>query len=138
MNAGMIGTATMAATNNWSWRIPLLLQSFFPLIVCSLIYFTTPESPRYLIMKGKREKAKEVIAKYMTTSESTSDPLVSVVVAQIEESLETSRTGFRQSWNFAVFLTSKISLLCAVDFALMNAYSPSLCFMAAGDLLEEC
>ena len=104
MNAGMIGTATMSTTNNWSWRIPLLLQSFFPLVVCSLIYFLTPESPRYLIMKGKREQAKQVIAKYMTTSASTSDPLVNVVVAQIEESLETSRTGFKQSWNFAVFV----------------------------------
>ncbi|CAO2657418.1 Nn.00g035440.m01.CDS01 [Neocucurbitaria sp. VM-36] len=108
MNAGMIGTATMAETNNWSWRIPLLLQSFFPLVVCSLIYFITPESPRYLMLKGKREQAKEVIAKYMTTSGSTSEPLVNVVVAQIEESLETSRTGFRQSWNFAVFLTKVV------------------------------
>src|SRR5690242_4684824 len=66
MNAGMIGTASMAKsdTNNWSWRLPLLLQTFFPAIVCSLIYFLTPESPRYLILRGQREKAREVIAKY--------------------------------------------------------------------------
>ncbi|KAJ4985439.1 sugar transporter [Stagonosporopsis vannaccii] len=110
MNAGMIGTASMAKsdTNNWSWRLPLLLQTFFPAVVCSLIYFLTPESPRYLILRGQREKAREVIAKYQTTSGSLDEPIVDVVTAQIEESLETTRTGFKQSWNFAVFVTKPV------------------------------
>ncbi|KAF2128162.1 general substrate transporter [Dothidotthia symphoricarpi CBS 119687] len=125
MNAGMIGTATMAETNNWSWRIPLLLQSFFPLVVCTLIYLCTPESPRYLIMKGKRDEAKEVIAKYMTNSESTSEPLVNVVIAQIEESLETTRTGFRQSWNFAVFVTKivRYRLMVLILYSMFQSWN---------------
>ncbi|KAF3041728.1 hypothetical protein E8E12_007682 [Didymella heteroderae] len=110
MNAGMIGTTKMAEseTNNWSWRLPLLLQTFFPAVVCSLIYFITPESPRYYILRGQREKARKTIAKYQTTSGSLDEPIVNIVTAQIEESLETSRTSFRQSWNFAVFVTKTV------------------------------
>ena len=110
MNAGMIGTANMAEseTNNWSWRLPLLLQTFFPVVVCSLIYFITPESPRYLVIQGKREQAREVIAKYQTNSGSLDEPIVNIVTSQIEESLETSRTGYKQSWNFAVFVTKNV------------------------------
>ncbi|KAH7064333.1 general substrate transporter [Paraphoma chrysanthemicola] len=108
MNAGMIGTTAMAEHNNWSWRLPLLLQTFFPFIVCSLIYFITPESPRYMMLRGKREEARQMIAKYQTTSGSVEEPIVNMVVSQIEESLETSRTGFKQSWNFAVFVTKTV------------------------------
>ncbi|KAF2464660.1 putative MFS sugar transporter protein [Lindgomyces ingoldianus] len=106
MNAAMIGFSTMG--NDWAWRIPLILEAVFPFIVCSTIYFLTPESPRYLVLRGKNEEAKKVIAEYQTTSGSTDEPIVGLIMAQIEESLETSRTGFRQSWNFAVFFTKVV------------------------------
>lgn len=127
MNAGMIGTTKMAEseTNNWSWRLPLLLQTFFPLVVCSLIYFITPESPRYYILRGEREKARKVIAKYQTTSGSLDEPIVNIVTAQIEESLETSRTGFRQSWNFAVFVTKTVRyrLLVLILYSMFQSWN---------------
>ncbi|KAF2013955.1 putative MFS sugar transporter protein [Aaosphaeria arxii CBS 175.79] len=108
MNAAMIAFSRMSTDNNWQWRIPVILEALFPFIVCATIYFFTPESPRYLVLRGQKEKAKETIARYMTTSGSTSEPLVGVILAQIEESLETSKTGFRQSWNFAVFVTKPV------------------------------
>jgi hypothetical protein len=127
MNAGMIGTTKMAEseTNNWSWRLPLLLQAFFPLVVCSLIYFITPESPRYYILRGQRENARRVIAKYQTTSGSLDEPIVDIVTAQIEESLETSRTGFRQSWNFAVFVTKTVRyrLLVLILYSMFQSWN---------------
>ncbi|KAJ8109089.1 hypothetical protein OPT61_g7712 [Boeremia exigua] len=127
MTAGMIGTTRMSEneTNNWSWRLPLLMQTVFPAIVCSTIYFFTPESPRYLIIKGKREEARKVIAKYQTTSGSVDEPLVDIVVAQIEESLETSRTSFRQSWNFAVFVTKTVRyrLLVLVLYSMFQSWN---------------
>lgn len=113
MNAAMIGLSTIT-TSNWGWRIPLLLEGLFPLIVCSTIYFITPESPRYLVQKGKVEKAKEVIARYQTTSGRTDEPIVGVVLTQIEESLETSRTNFRSSWDFRVFFTKIMSYRLAM------------------------
>ncbi|OAG06040.1 MFS general substrate transporter [Paraphaeosphaeria sporulosa] len=106
MDAALIGFSQMPG--NKAWRIPLLLEAIFPAIVVVLIYFTIPESPRYLVKKGKIQEAKKVIAKYQTTSQSTDEPIVGMVIAQIEESLESTRTGFKQSWNFAVFFTKVV------------------------------
>lgn len=52
-----IGKSILTLTignSNYQWRIPLILEAFFPVLVCSLIYFLCPESPRYLILKGRR------------------------------------------------------------------------------------
>lgn len=77
--------------NDWSWRIPLLLECLFPAIVCTLLYWWCPESPRYLIMKNKYDKARRVIAQVMTNSGDINEPLVGVMVRQIEESLEAEK-----------------------------------------------
>ncbi|KAE9363922.1 MFS sugar transporter-like protein [Stipitochalara longipes BDJ] len=86
MSAGLIGLGTM--TSNWSWKIPLLLEGFFPAIVCGTIYFISPESPRYLILKGRKEEAAMVVARYHTTEGNNPDhPLVKAVVQQMEDSI---------------------------------------------------
>ncbi|KAH7309323.1 MFS sugar transporter-like protein [Rhexocercosporidium sp. MPI-PUGE-AT-0058] len=101
MNAALLGFNKMEG--NWGWRIPLLLEALFPAIVCSTIYFIAPESPRYLITKGKKEQAKKMIARYHTTEGNNPDhPLVGVVVRQIEESLSNSPKN-REVWDFRAF-----------------------------------
>ncbi|KAJ5643964.1 uncharacterized protein N7484_006471 [Penicillium longicatenatum] len=103
MLGAMIGLDTLPGNN--CWRIPLILEAVFPAIVCLTIFFLTPESPRWYIMKGQREKAKKVIAKYHTTSGDVNQPIVEIVVAQIEESLEGDRSGFSDFWDYRVFFT---------------------------------
>lgn len=44
-----------------SWRFPFAIQIVFLLTVMAFI-FTLPESPRWLVMKGRVEEAKEVLA----------------------------------------------------------------------------
>jgi hypothetical protein len=79
-----------------------LLEGFFPLIVCSTIYFLTPESPRYLIMKGKKEEAAMVIARYHTTEGNNPDhPLVKAVIQQMEDSIADSTN--RDVWDWRGF-----------------------------------
>jgi hypothetical protein len=63
---------------------PLLLEALFPLIVCVAIFLLTSESPRYFIMRGKIENARQVIARNQTTSGDVNEPLVGVVLKQIE------------------------------------------------------
>ncbi|KAH8674296.1 sugar transporter [Xylariales sp. PMI_506] len=106
MNGAMMGFTTW--TSDWQWRCPLILEGLFPLLVCATIYFLCPESPRYLIMQNKHSEARAVIAKYHTTSGSLDEPIVSMVVAQIEESLEESNTGVRAAWDFGVFFTPQV------------------------------
>jgi MFS family permease len=73
--------------SDWSWRMPLLVQIVAPLIVCILVYPLTPESPRYLMYKGKETQAREILAKYHTTSEDVNSPLVNEEIKQIKDSL---------------------------------------------------
>jgi len=44
------------------WRGPLGIALIFPIIV-SLVCFIIPESPRFLLMKGRVEEAREVVYK---------------------------------------------------------------------------
>ncbi|KAF2756263.1 general substrate transporter [Pseudovirgaria hyperparasitica] len=123
MNAALIGFSTIGS--HWAWRIPLILEGLFPLIVCSLIYLITPESPRYLVQRGKREEAKKVIARYQTTSGSVDEPIVALILAQIEESLETTRTSFKAAWDFRVFATSivRYRLLVLVLYSCFQSWN---------------
>lgn len=107
MTAGFIGFAKMEKSN-LAWRIPVLLEALFPAIVCLTIYFLTPESPRFLVMKGKLAEARRVIARYQTNSEDENSELVNAVIAQIEDSLEQDRVVNRQWWNFLVFFTKPV------------------------------
>jgi MFS family permease len=103
MTGALIGLTKIEG--DWSWRVPLLLEAVFPAIVCATIYLITPESPRYYIMRGRRDAAKQMIAKYHTTSGDINEPIVEIVVSQIEASLEHDRTGFNQFWDYRVFFT---------------------------------
>jgi MFS family permease len=109
---GAMVTFSRWDTSNWQWRAPLLLQSVGPLIVCSTIYFLCPEIPRYLVMKGRYDEDRAVIAKTMTTDNDISAPIVAIVFRQIEESLESATRGtktLRSFWDFRVFFTRRVA-----------------------------
>lgn len=94
--------------SNYQWRIPLLFEAFFPLLVCITIFWWCPESPRYLILRGRREEARRVVAKYMTTNNDINAPIVPLVIQQMEESLESSQAGLRSTWDYRVFFTKPV------------------------------
>lgn len=54
---------TRKIDNAWSWRIPSLLQGL-PAIVQVVGIFFVPESPRWLISKGRGAEAKAILVKY--------------------------------------------------------------------------
>lgn len=52
---------TRSIDNDWSWRIPVLMQLFWPLV--ALVGLTMcPESPRWLISVGRVDEATQVLA----------------------------------------------------------------------------
>ncbi|KAH8682039.1 general substrate transporter [Xylariales sp. PMI_506] len=53
------GTENMSST--WAWRIPSLLQ-VVPGLVCIVILFFVPESPRWLISRERHEEALQILA----------------------------------------------------------------------------
>ena len=74
-------------SGNWSWRLPLLVQIIAPAIVTVLIYPCNPESPRYLVSKGRVDQARKVLARYHTTDEDPYSPIVNAEIDQIHQSL---------------------------------------------------
>ncbi|EEU35516.1 uncharacterized protein NECHADRAFT_55554 [Fusarium vanettenii 77-13-4] len=89
---------------NWTWRMPMLFQLAPPVIVSALVYPCTPESPRYLIYKGKVREAEHVIAKYHTDSGLVSDPIVAAELSQIQASVESVDST---PWDFTTLWSKK-------------------------------
>ncbi|KAL4790898.1 general substrate transporter [Aspergillus venezuelensis] len=70
----------------WSWRLPSLLQGFWS-VPCILILPFVPESPRWLISRGRNEEALRVIAQ-VTADGNELDPEVWANFQQIVEGME--------------------------------------------------
>lgn len=87
MIAAGVTLGTFAMTSNWGWRIPSLLQAAPSLLQVSFICFL-PESPRWLISKGRGDEAYTILVKYHAEGDHESE-FVKAEYAQIEETLDT-------------------------------------------------
>ena len=54
---------TFFINNSWSWRIPSALQALPSVLQVFLIWFV-PESPRWLLSKGRDDEARKVLGYY--------------------------------------------------------------------------
>ncbi|KAG9006696.1 hypothetical protein FRB94_014147 [Tulasnella sp. JGI-2019a] len=78
------GTFRMTGTT-WSWRIPSLLQALPSILQLTLVWFI-PESPRYLVSKGRDQEAKEILGKYHGNG-NINHPLADYEFNEIKEAL---------------------------------------------------
>ncbi|KAH7397155.1 general substrate transporter [Pyrenochaeta sp. MPI-SDFR-AT-0127] len=85
--AAWITFGTLRMTGAWSWRIPTLLQGAAPLVQLIFSYFL-PESPRFLIAKGRDEEARALLVKHHAAGDENSE-LVMHEVAQIRAAVRT-------------------------------------------------
>ncbi|TCD64791.1 hypothetical protein EIP91_003628 [Steccherinum ochraceum] len=87
--AAGVTLGTFAMPNNWAWRIPSLLQVSPSLLQIIFIWFL-PESPRWLVARGRPEEAYAILAKYHAEGDVHSE-LVKAEFAEIEKTLELER-----------------------------------------------
>jgi sugar porter (SP) family MFS transporter len=80
---------TFRIGNDWSWRIPSLLQGLPSILQVALILFI-PESPRWLMDKGREEQARAILVKYHCNGDHE-DPLVAYEVDEIRMALQLER-----------------------------------------------
>ncbi|KAG8218940.1 general substrate transporter [Butyriboletus roseoflavus] len=77
---------TFAMPNNWGWTIPSFLQVLPSLLQVCFIWFL-PESPRWLVSKGRGNEAHAILVKYHAEGDENSE-FVKAEFAQIEQTLE--------------------------------------------------
>ncbi|KAJ5281009.1 hypothetical protein N7478_006381 [Penicillium angulare] len=74
------GSATLPPQNDWQWKTPIICQ--IPLgIILGLGVMLFPESPRWLLLKGKQEQARMSFA----TFQNVMDPHSVEITAQVED-----------------------------------------------------
>ncbi|KAK3950736.1 hypothetical protein QBC32DRAFT_315607 [Pseudoneurospora amorphoporcata] len=77
---------TQTIKNDWSWRIPSLLQMAPSLLQVAFIFFL-PESPRFLMSKDRLEEAKNVLITYHAEGNADSE-FVKAEIAEVKVTLE--------------------------------------------------
>ena len=97
----LVGSWVSFGTNNmagqWAWRVPCLLQAI-PSLVQIVMIWTVPESPRWLISKGKPNKAKAILAKYHAQGD-LDDELVNVEFNEIQQTIALEQEYERNAWS---------------------------------------
>ncbi|KFX91459.1 hypothetical protein V490_05888 [Pseudogymnoascus sp. VKM F-3557] len=115
------GTFTMK--NDWSWRIPSILQAA-PSLILFLFLWWIPESPRWLMSKDREAEALATLAKF----HSNGDEQNATVQFEFLEIRETLRLEyqFKKSSSFLDFLKTKgnrYRLLLVVALGLFSQWS---------------
>lgn len=88
------GTSRYAST--WAWRIPTILQGAYPVVQLVFLVFV-PESPRWLVAKGRGSEARALLVKYHAGGD-TASPLVELELAEIAAALEMEKHARQTRW----------------------------------------
>lgn len=99
MAAG-ITFGTNSIPNNLGWRIPSFLQ-MAPSLLQIVFVFLLPESPRWLVTKGRTQEANDILVKYHAEGDENSE-LVRAEMKQIETTLALEAASSKKSWGSLV------------------------------------
>ncbi|EJU04844.1 hexose transporter [Dacryopinax primogenitus] len=94
--AAGVTLGTFFWTNDWSWRLPSLLQIAPSCLQLIFIWFI-PESPRFLIAKGKGEQAFDILVKYHAEG-NRDDAFVKAEYAEIEQTIRLELEANKRGW----------------------------------------
>ncbi|KAL7958032.1 general substrate transporter [Trichoderma compactum] len=101
--AAAITFGTNSIPNNWGWRIPSLLQ-MVPSVIQIVFVFMLPESPRWLVTKGRSAEANEILIKYHAEGDADSE-FVRAEMAQIQTTIEIETENNKKNW-LSIFATA--------------------------------
>ncbi|KAH3666630.1 hypothetical protein WICMUC_005614 [Wickerhamomyces mucosus] len=105
--AAVVTYLTRLIDNDYSWKIPSYLQAFFALVQLFILW-ACPESPRFLIAKGREDKAREILSKYHIGDSTNQRDLefIDFEIKEIEASLEAEKLAGANS-KYSDFWTRK-------------------------------
>ncbi|KAI0056386.1 hexose transporter [Artomyces pyxidatus] len=102
---------------SWAWRLPSACQAI-PSVLQIIFLYWGPESPRWLVSKGREEEALETLA-YYHASGNRDDPLVQFEYAEIRAALAEEKIQDQAGW-LDLFRTSgmrkRMRIIIAIAF----------------------
>lgn len=87
---------TFSMPNDWSWRLPSLLQVAPAMLQLIFIWFI-PESPRWLLSKDRDEEAFDILVKYHAEGD-RNDPFVNAEYLEILDRVRHEIESSKRSW----------------------------------------
>lgn len=94
--ASLVTFGCQYITDDWSWKIPVILQCFAAAIVLFVVLFI-PESPRFLMARDKEEQAIDFLVKYHGNGNRDSR-LVMLEVEEIRENIRVDMIERKKPW----------------------------------------
>ncbi|ORX46983.1 general substrate transporter [Hesseltinella vesiculosa] len=94
--AAVVTYGTYQIPSTWAWRIPSLLQCFAAMLQIGFTSFC-PESPRWLVHRGRVDEARAVLIKYHGGGDPNS-PLVEFELREIVTALEQEKLKKASKW----------------------------------------
>lgn len=94
--AAWVTYGTFKMDSSWAWRLPSLLQCTFS-IAQGILSFFAPESPRWLIYKGRYKEAFDILVKWHAYGDRDSQ-LARFEMAEITATLEMEKLQKKSRW----------------------------------------
>ncbi|KAH8900914.1 general substrate transporter [Thozetella sp. PMI_491] len=94
--AAWVTYGTFRIPNDWSWRIPALLQ-MIPSVINLAAVWLLPESPRWLIGNERYDEAKQILIQCHGNGDPSSE-LVETEFAEIQNAIRLEMGQGKQSW----------------------------------------
>ncbi|KFZ20350.1 hypothetical protein V502_03221 [Pseudogymnoascus sp. VKM F-4520 (FW-2644)] len=109
--------------NSWAWRVPSLLQLAIP-VVAFAGTLACPESPRWLISKGRNEEARAMLATYHASGDANA-ALVIFELAEIESFIALERQSKHSTSYLDMFRTkgNRHRLFISVTLGIFSQWS---------------
>ena len=94
--AAWICYGTSFNSTNWSWRIPSILQGAPSVLQLIFVWFV-PDSPRWLIAKGRTEEAHQVLANVHANGD-LDDEVVQLEMSEIKDTIKLEQEFEGNGW----------------------------------------
>lgn len=94
--AAWLTYGTARINSDWGWRIPTIVMAV-PSVLQLIFIWLVPESPRWLMSKGKVEQAHAILAKYHANGD-MNDELVVLETQEIRDTLKLEAEFESSSW----------------------------------------